>query len=71
MTRVVKSDILTGLEEIDNLHFYMKITNHCAFIEKLCIFSKFVVNCVQKYNILSNKILMEYLILKSRVEQGR
>ena len=40
MTYVVKFDILSGHEEIENLHFILKIIFHCVFIEKHCIFSK-------------------------------
>ena len=40
MAHVVKIDILTCHEKIDNLHFILNITFHCMFIDKSCIFSK-------------------------------
>ena len=40
MTHVIKIDILTGHEEIGDLHFILKIIFLCIFIEKPCIFSK-------------------------------
>ena len=43
ITQVVKINILTGHEEIGNLHFILKIIFHFLFIEKKsCIFSKLV-----------------------------
>ena len=42
MTNVVKSDIRTGHEEIDNLDCNLKIIFYCKFIENPCIFSKLV-----------------------------
>ena len=39
---VVNIDILSGNEEKGNLYFILKIIFHCIFIEKPCIFSKFV-----------------------------
>ena len=40
MANVVKIDILTGHEDIGNLHFDLKIIFNCIFFEKQCIFSK-------------------------------
>ena len=42
MTHVIKIDILTGHEEIGDLHFILKTIFHCIFIEKPCIFSKLI-----------------------------
>ena len=42
MTNMVKIDILTGHEEMGNLHFVLKIIFNCIFIEKQGIFSKLV-----------------------------
>ena len=42
MTHVIKTDILTGLEEMGNLHFILNIIFNCIFIEKPYIFSKLV-----------------------------
>ena len=39
---VVRIDILTGHEEIGNLHFILKIIFQCIFIKKPGIFSKLV-----------------------------
>ena len=33
MTHVVKIDILTGHEDMGNLHYILKIIFHCIFIE--------------------------------------
>ena len=40
MTHVVKTDILTGHEEIGILHFILDIIFLCKFITYPCIFSK-------------------------------
>ena len=42
MIHVVKIDILTGHEEMGNLHLILKIIFHSIFIEKTCVFSNFV-----------------------------
>ena len=42
MTHVVKIDIISGHEEKGNLHLILQIIFHCIFIEKPCIFSKFL-----------------------------
>ena len=58
MTHMVKIDILTGLEEKDNLHFILKIIFDCIFIEKNMQFLK---TCTIYFEIIayySNDILL-------------
>ena len=63
MPHVVKIDMLTGHEEIDNLHFILKIIFRCIFIENSAFLNTCTIN-YEKYCILSKEILLTYLFMK-------
>ena len=42
MIHVIEIHIVTGHEEMGNLHFILKVIFHYVFIEKTCICSKFI-----------------------------
>ena len=69
MTHLIKINILTGHEEMGNLHFILKIIFHCIFIEKPCIFSK-LVQFIMKVYILSNEISLKYLLYPRHLCRG-
>ena len=57
MTHVVKTDILTGLEEKGDLHFILMHHYSMHIYRKKHAFSQNLYNLLLRYSILSNEIL--------------
>ena len=61
MTHVVEIDILTGNDEIGNLHFNLKIIYHFILIKNTCIFSKLVQFSMKVHHIVKQKFLKIFI----------
>ena len=57
LKHVIKIDILSGHEEKGNLRFILKIIFYCIFIEKPCIFTKFVQLIMKVWHIVQRNFV--------------